>query len=1098
MKLHESPLLSVDLISLNCPEGTQDLQAEEEAQFFWDADQWFVRQAGVMKPVAAAQNTVLFDGLAGRQETIWLLRKKTPKQIWVQFLSPIEAIPIDLQIGVDSLVLEELHRQNEIRDVDMALAFAWLSQEFKLEGCMTRLVITRFTNSSDGAFQILGQRWRADVLRATDGSYCLNKLVRKTIRPDRTDVFEGDFQFVDARVASQLQDPTHIAMLDAVLGNNTTYLELWKLYNDLEWKQAQDKANKLGALPYASCEGFESAGGNAWRLTPKSQETFQSFKDIWRQQGMSESDQVELSQTEPDWLSELIDAKSQENAVRGSLSFEARTLIVQTDQRRTNSTPPKIGYLYYSLAGDRTKGKRRDEAKRSIDSGQRLWQLRYLLEGVSVPVERHRKLKDITSYAKETFKGGVPTDRQRLALSVALNTPDIALIIGPPGTGKTQVIAALQRRLAEESQGQSIRGQVLVSSEQHDAVDNALSRSDVFGLPPVRVGGRRSSAQPSVQFEVWSQRLTEHLDEQVRELERKEPLLGLMKDLRRQFQLLRMAGLDHRGRIAALENVDQLLMQIQSAGTRVSSTLETRWKDYLESQRQQAHKSSTQRDVRSLVARVRALRVEIKGFADDGPDRADDLLRRLRRERIPLTDTQQALLESVADADPHQDVELDALCQLRDQLLDRLIPDYRPPEVRSRLDGQGLRLVEDLEGALEQVISSSRKGIAGVLGQLSSALTSDPLQVQNTTAEYAMVVGATCQQAAGNQMSNLKAIAGLDSSAITFDTVVIDEAAKANPLDLFVPMSMAVRRIVLVGDDRQLPHLLEPEIEKEVATAHNLTEVQQKAFETSLFERLRIQLQRLERTDGVQRVVMLNKQFRMHPILGDFISKNFYESVGMELVESGRKAEDFYHELPGYEGKVCAWLDVPAELGAERRHGTSRIRGAEVEVVAQEVFRLLQAGGKELSIGIITFYSAQSVQIMEALTKLGVMTKTTNGYQSEPEYRSTSAGEERLRIGTVDAFQGKEFDVVLLSNVRSNTRKVCANLESPEQREKQLNGKYGFLRLASRMNVAMSRQRKLLIVVGDRGMTDGEEAQEAVPALVSFIELCRGAYGCVR
>lgn len=361
-----------------------------------------------------------------------------------------------------------------------------------------------------------------------------------------------------------------------------------------------------------------------------------------------------------------------------------------------------------------------------------------------------------------------------------------------------------------------------------------------------------------------------------------------------------------------------------------------------------------------------------------------------------------------------------------------------------------------------------------------------------------MVVGATCQQSAGNQMSNLKAIAGLESSAITFDTVVIDEAAKANPLDLFVPMSMAVRRIVLVGDDRQLPHLLEPDIEKEVVSAHNLTETQQKAFETSLFERLRIQLQRLEKTDGVQRVVMLNKQFRMHPILGAFVSKNFYESVGMELVESGRKAEDFYHELPSYEGKVCAWLDVPAEQGMERRYGTSRVRDAEAEAVAQEVVRLLKAGGAELSIGIITFYSAQSVLIMESLTKLGVMIKTTEGYQPEPEYRLTSAGEERLRVGTVDAFQGKEFDVALLSNVRSNTRKISANLESPEQREKQLNEKYGFLRLANRMNVAMSRQRKLLIVVGDRAMTEGEDAREAVPALVNFIELCRGAYGCVR
>ena len=53
-------------------------------------------------------------------------------------------------------------------------------------------------------------------------------------------------------------------------------------------------------------------------------------------------------------------------------------------------------------------------------------------------------MNGLTPYALETFKGGKPTEKQALALDAALNTPDIAIIIGPPGTGKTQVIAALQ------------------------------------------------------------------------------------------------------------------------------------------------------------------------------------------------------------------------------------------------------------------------------------------------------------------------------------------------------------------------------------------------------------------------------------------------------------------------------------------------------------------------------------------------------------------------------------------------------------------------------------------------------------------------------
>lgn len=149
-----------------------------------------------------------------------------------------------------------------------------------------------------------------------------------------------------------------------------------------------------------------------------------------------------------------------------------------------------------------------------------------------------------------------------------------------------------------------------------------------------------------------------------------------MKALRRQFQLLRMAGLDSAGRIAALDKADGLLTEVQGCGLRVPSALETQWQDYLDSQQQQVHKGMPDRDLR--LTRVRGLRVEACGFADDGADRADDLLRWLARERIQLDAEQQQLLEAAAEALDPDEQQLQALQQLRDQLLDRLLPDYRP------------------------------------------------------------------------------------------------------------------------------------------------------------------------------------------------------------------------------------------------------------------------------------------------------------------------------------------------------------------------------------------------------------------------------------
>jgi hypothetical protein len=63
--------------------------------------------------------------------------------------------------------------------------------------------------------------------------------------------------------------------------------------------------------------------------------------------------------------------------------------------------------------------------------------------------------------------------------------------------------------------------------------------------------------------------------------------------------------------------------------------------------------------------------------------------------------------------------------------------------------------------------------------------------------------------------------------------------------------------------------------------------------------------------------------------------------------------------------------------------------------------------------------------------------------------------------------------------------------------EKSANKKYGHLRLSNRMNVAMSRQRSLLIAVGDRAMAECDGAGEAVPALSAFLQLCKGEHGHV-
>lgn len=61
MKLHESPLLSADIIVLNCPEGTHELIVNEEMHFYWDGAQWFARQRGTHRPITTQQDTQRLD-----------------------------------------------------------------------------------------------------------------------------------------------------------------------------------------------------------------------------------------------------------------------------------------------------------------------------------------------------------------------------------------------------------------------------------------------------------------------------------------------------------------------------------------------------------------------------------------------------------------------------------------------------------------------------------------------------------------------------------------------------------------------------------------------------------------------------------------------------------------------------------------------------------------------------------------------------------------------------------------------------------------------------------------------------------------------------
>ncbi|MGE1697539.1 DEAD/DEAH box helicase [Enterobacter hormaechei] len=1124
MKINEFPLMSKDILLLETDKGTTGFRPKQAITFQAYGENWLAVQGDHCVSVQCSPGDhELFSRLVMRDQVRWLLTSKAEKQLRVQYCTPVEVTPMQLELGIDERIAEDLFAKKQINNNDIELACRWFEETFIVhsESESDWLTVGRFSNhAAKGGFQLLGNGWRADVERNPDHGFLIRRITGHLSHDTGFSLLVGHFAFRDMSVAAVLNSATQQAMLDAALRDSASYLELWNLYNDKEWQSELKKAETLGVLRFVACEGTEAGRENVWHLTPRTPEEYREFRQRWRALDLPAGTQVDLGAETPDWAEEL---STEEDTVlktpRGKIEFADEYVVFTSASNRRDVRPAKPeGWLYLSLAGYRTVGKRRLAAKRAIDSGKRMPQLKWLLEGVVVPAARRRNIQGMTPYAREIFKGGKPTGNQELAVFTALNTPDIAIVIGPPGTGKTQVIAALQRRLAEEAQEKNIAAQVLISSFQHDAVDNALDRSDVFGLPASRVGGRRASVEDESPLDPWLSRHASHLQEKIADQYQRYPELKTIADLTSRLALQRLANDLPQQRAEAFSHIYQDVNSLAEKGLVTDSRLEIRLQDYIKHLKQDGvAEVSTVMNV-AVLRRIRALRTTQTAFSDDGADRAWDLLRWLKRN-VPDIDAElTSVLEIAADA---REVPV-ALVECQQQLLERFLPDYRPPALKNKIDDEGLALLNDLDKHLSDLMHRRKQGVAWVLEQMSDTLEMDRRAAQEVVDEYAMVVGATCQQAAGQQMASLKSVSGVKSSDIEFDTVVVDEAARANPLDLFVPMSMATRRIILVGDDRQLPHMLEPDIEGQLQEEHQLTALQLAAFRSSLFERMRLKLLDLQKKDNLQRVVMLDKQFRMHPLLGDFISQQFYEKEGLGRVEPGRSAEEFVFDegflralgplASAYRDKVCQWIDLPASAGLAEKSGTSRIRTIEAERIAQEVAQLLKAGGETLSVGVITFYAAQRELIMEKLSEIrleGVplMEKRNGTYEPHENFRwvrkyradGSFSQEERLRVGSVDAFQGKEFDVVLLSCVRTwRQPRSSSAADDAAAREQMLNELFGFLRLPNRMNVAMSRQRQMLLCFGDAALATAPEALEAAPALAAFHTLCGGVHGTLR
>ena len=197
--------------------------------------------------------------------------------------------------------------------------------------------------------------------------------------------------------------------------------------------------------------------------------------------------------------------------------------LAPPDEDEDQPTPPRTGYLFLSLSGDKARLSRRESAEEALRTGNcPLPQLGLLMEGRPAPAARRGKISvrspKLRAVIRDVFGENKPTQRQLEAIERALNTPDVCLIQGPPGTGKTKVITAIERCLAVlADEGVEPSHRILVTAAQHDAVENVVQRTEVFGLPAVKVGRRRRGSDTAVDpVQVFADERVEELRARVR------------------------------------------------------------------------------------------------------------------------------------------------------------------------------------------------------------------------------------------------------------------------------------------------------------------------------------------------------------------------------------------------------------------------------------------------------------------------------------------------------------------------------------------------------------------------------------------------------
>ena len=327
--------------------------------------------------------------------------------------------------------------------------------------------------------------------------------------------------------------------------------------------------------------------------------------------------------------------------------------------------------------------------------------------------------------------------------------------------------------------------------------------------------------------------------------------------------------------------------------------------------------------------------------------------------------------------------------------------------------------------AVTRVLSSTREEVAGDINQYTTKelakarfgeewekvahLKDDESRKAVTKMEIEVVrssdvVCTTCMSAGGARLTG----------GIKFAAVIFDESGQCLDPDLLIPLVHGCKQCVLVGDHKQLGPVVVSR------------KAQRARYDLPLMQRLII--------NGIHPHV-LRTQYRMHPALSAFPSEAFYQGMLQDGVTAEHRTwPTKFIDWPNPQLPLIFWNINSQEEFYES--GLSYVNRHEVGVVALILEAMYKAGVKASDVGVITPYAGQQVYLIETLPKICANIDDKSFFDD-------------VEIASVDAFQGREKNFIILSNVRANDQHDL-----------------GFVKDLHRLCVSLTRARYGLIVLG--------------------------------